>query len=401
MPALAKRIQEIQVSGSTRMSIRARELREAGHKVISLTVGEPDFATPPHAIEAAHEAALAGKTKYPPNDGWPELKAAIARKFKRENGLDYAPDEIIAANGGKQVILDALLATVDPGDEVVIPTPFWSAYSDIGRLCGGTPVLVPCPQNNGFKLRPEDLEAAITPRTKWVTLNFPNNPSGAALTRAEVAALAEVLMRHPHVWVLSDEMYEHIIYEDTGGHHSIAAVEPRLRDRTLTVSGASKTYAMTGWRVGFGAGPRALIKAMTNMQSQTTNGIATVAQAATLAALDGPQEGVEERRALYRARRDLVVAMLNEAPGLQCHKPEGAFYVYPSVAGCLGRTTAGGRRLETDEDMAMALLEENHVATVSGTAYQMSPYIRLSYATDTETLREACTRIQDFCRGLH
>ncbi|MBP0491843.1 pyridoxal phosphate-dependent aminotransferase [Pararoseomonas indoligenes] len=401
MPALAKRIQEIQVSGSTRMSVRARELREVGHKVITLTVGEPDFATPPHAIEAAHEAALAGKTKYPPNDGWPELKAAIARKFSRENGLDYAPDEIIAANGGKQVILDALLATVDPGDEVVIPTPFWSAYSDIGRLCGGVPVLVPCPQNNGFKLRPEDLEAAITPKTKWVTLNFPNNPSGAALTRAEVAALAEVLMRHPHIWVLSDEMYEHIIYEDTGGHHSIAAVEPRLKDRTLTVSGASKTYAMTGWRVGFGAGPRALIKAMTNMQSQTTNGIATVAQAATIAALDGPQEGVEERRALYRARRDLVVSMLNEAPGLQCHKPEGAFYVYPSVAGCLGKTTAGGRRLETDEDLAMALLEENHVATVSGTAYQMSPYIRLSYATDTETLREACTRIQAFCRGLH
>ncbi|WP_338663851.1 pyridoxal phosphate-dependent aminotransferase [Pararoseomonas sp. SCSIO 73927] len=401
MPALAKRIQEIQVSGSTRMSVRARELREAGHKVISLSVGEPDFATPPHAIEAAHAAALAGRTKYPPNDGWPELKAAIARKFSRENGLDYAPDEIIAANGGKQVILDALLATVDTGDEVVIPTPFWSAYSDIGRLCGGTPVLVPCPQNNGFKLRPEDLEAAITPRTKWVTLNFPNNPSGAALTRAEVAALAEVLMRHPHVWVLSDEMYEHIIYEDTGGHHSIAAVEPALRDRTLTVSGASKTYAMTGWRVGFGGGPRALIKAMTNMQSQTTNGIATVAQAATIAALDGPQEGVEERRALYSARRDLVVSMLNEAPGLQCHKPEGAFYVYPGVAGLLGKTTAGGRRLETDEDVAMALLEENHVATVSGTAYQMSPYIRLSYATDTETLREACTRIQAFCRGLH
>ncbi|MFC0385068.1 pyridoxal phosphate-dependent aminotransferase [Muricoccus vinaceus] len=399
MPALAQRLQEITLSGSSRMSIRARELREAGHKVISLTIGEPDFATPPHAIEAAHEAALAGRTKYPPNDGWPELKEAVQRKFRRENGLDYALDEIMIGNGGKQVILDGILATVDAGDEIVIPTPFWSAYADIGKLAGGKPVLVPCPQNNGFKLRPEDLDAAITPRTKWVVLNFPNNPSGAALTRDEVAALAAVLMRHPHVWVMSDEMYEHISYVETG-FHSIAAVEPGLRDRVLTVSGASKTYAMTGWRVGFCGGPRALIKAMTNMQSQTTNGIATVAQAATIAALDGPQDQVEERRALYRARRDLVVEMLNQAPGLQCHRPEGAFYVYPSVAGLLGRTTAGGRRLETDEDVAMALLEENHVATVSGTAYAMSPYIRLSYATDTETLREACSRIQSFCQAL-
>jgi aspartate aminotransferase len=399
MPALAQRLQEIFVSGSTRMSIRARKLREAGHKVISLTVGEPDFATPPHAIEAAHQAALDGKTKYPPNDGWPELKAAVQRKFRRENGLDYALDEVMVANGAKQVILDAMLATVDKGDEIIIPTPFWSAYADIGKLAGGTPVLVPCPQNNGFKLRPEDLEAAITLKTKWVVLNFPSNPSGAALTRDEVAALAEVLMRHPHVWVLSDDMYEHIIHDDIG-FHTIAAVEPGLKDRTLTVSGASKTYAMTGWRVGFCGGPRALIKAMTNMQSQTTNGIATVAQAATIAALDGPQEGVAERARIYRERRDLVVEMLNAIPELKCHKPEGAFYVYPSVAGCLGKTTAGGKRLETDEDVAMALLEEQHVATVSGTAYSMSPYIRLSYATDTETLREACTRIQEFCRGL-
>ncbi|WP_159347641.1 pyridoxal phosphate-dependent aminotransferase [Roseomonas harenae] len=399
MPALAQRLQEIFVSGSTRMSIRARELREAGHKVISLTVGEPDFATPPHAIEAAHQAALDGKTKYPPNDGWPELKAAVQRKFRRENGLDYALDEVMVANGAKQVILDAMLATVDKGDEIIIPTPFWSAYADIGKLAGGTPVLVPCPQNNGFKLRPEDLEAAITPKTKWVVLNFPSNPSGAALTRDEVVALAEVLMRHPHVWVLSDDMYEHIIHDGIG-FHTIAAVEPGLKDRTLTVSGASKTYAMTGWRVGFCGGPRALIKAMTNMQSQTTNGIATVAQAATIAALDGPQEGVAERARIYRERRDLVVEMLNAIPELKCHKPEGAFYVYPSVAGCLGKTTAGGKRLETDEDVAMALLEEQHVATVSGTAYSMSPYIRLSYATDTETLREACTRIQEFCRGL-
>jgi len=399
MPALARRLQDVQPSGSTRMSVRARALRAEGHRVLSLTVGEPDFATPPHAVEAAHAAALAGRTKYPPNDGWPELKEAVRRKFLRENGLDFAADEVIVGNGGKQVILDALLATVDPGDEIVVPVPAWSAYADIGKLAGGVPVLVPCPQNNGFKLRPEDLEAAITPRTKWAVLNFPNNPSGAALTREEVAGLTAVLMRHPHVWVMSDEMYEHISYVDTG-FHSVAAVEPGLRERALTVSGASKTYAMTGWRVGFGGGPRALIKAMTNMQSQTTNGIATVAQAATIAALDGPQDGVAERRRIYRERRDLVVSMLNEAPGLQCHRPEGAFYVYPSVAGLLGRTTPGGRRLESDEDVAAALLEEAHVATVSGAAYGMSPYIRLSYATDTETLREACGRIAAFCRGL-
>lgn len=399
MPALAKRLNEITLSGSTRMSIRARELREAGHKVISLTVGEPDFATPPHAVEAAHQAALAGRTKYPPNDGWPELKAAAQRKFRRDNDLDYALDEIMVGNGGKQVILDGMLATVDPGDEVVIHTPFWTAYADIAKLAGGTPVFVACPQNNGFKLRPEDLDAAITPRTKWVVLNFPNNPSGAALTRGELRALADVLLRHPHVWIMADDMYEHVVYPPFE-FNTVAQVEPVLRDRTLTVNGASKTYAMTGWRVGFCGGPRALIKAMVNMQSQTTNGISTVAQAATIAALDGPQEGVAERMEGYRARRDMVVAMLNEAPGMQCHRPDGAFYVYPSVAGLLGRTSAGGARLETDEDVAMAMLEEAHVGTVAGTAYGMSPYIRLSYATDMETMHEACARIQAFCRGV-
>ncbi len=399
MPALARRLREVTLSGSTRMSIRARELREAGHAVISLTVGEPDFASPPHAVEAAHAAALAGRTKYPPNDGWPELKAAIRRKFLRDNDLDYAPDEIMVGNGGKQVILDALFATVDPGDEVIIPVPAWSAYADMTRLASGTPVFVPCPQNNGFKLRPEDLDAAITSRTKWVTVNFPNNPSGAALTREEVAGLAAVLMRHPDVWVMTDDMYEHVVYPPFE-FSTMAQVEPRLKDRTLTVNGASKTYAMTGWRVGFCGGPRALIKAMTNMQSQTTNGIATVAQAAAIAALDGPQEGVRERAAGYRARRDMVVAILNDAPGMGCHRPDGSFYVYPSVTGLLGRRSAGGAVMDTDEDVAMAILEEAHVGTVAGTAYGMSPYIRLSYAADMETLREACARIQAFCRRV-
>ena len=399
MPALAQRLGQIRLSGSTRMSMRARELREAGHAVISLSVGEPDFASPPHAVEAAHAAALAGRTKYPPNDGWPELKAAVRRKFLRDNGLDYALDEILVANGGKQIILDGMLASVDPGDEVVVHTPYWTAYADIATLAGGTPVHVACPQNNGFKLRPEDLDAAITPRTKWVVLNFPNNPSGAALTRDELRALADVLLRHPHVWIMSDDMYEHVVYPPFE-FSTIAAVEPALKERTLTVNGASKTYAMTGWRVGFCGGPRALIKAMVNMQSQTTNGIATVSQAAAIAALDGPQEGIAERMAGYRTRRDMVVDMLNDAPGVQCHRPDGAFYVYPSVAGLLGRSSAGGMRLDTDEDVAMALLEENHVGTVAGTAYGMSPYIRLSYATDAETLREACGRIQAFCRGV-
>ncbi|MFT8245651.1 pyridoxal phosphate-dependent aminotransferase [Roseomonas sp. BN140053] len=400
MPALASRLKDVLVSASVAMSVRARELVAQGHPVISLTVGEPDFPTPPHAIEAAHQAALDGKTKYPPQDGLPFLKQAIQRKFRRDNGLDYALDEIMVANGGKQVIMDALLATCDRGDEVLIPTPYWANYADMARLAAATPTFVSCPQNNGFKLRPADLEAAITPRTKWLFLNFPNNPTGAACSRAEMQAIAAVMLRHPHVWILTDDMYEHLVY-DGFEFCTIAEVEPRLKNRVLTVNGASKTYAMTGWRVGFAGGPRALIKAMVNMQGQLTSGICTVAQAAAAAALDGPQDLVAERAALYRERRDLVVDMLNDAPGLHCHRPEGAFYVYPDVAGCLGRTSAGGQRIETDADLARALLEEAFVATVPGAAYGMSPYLRISYATDTERLREACRRIQAFCRDLH
>jgi len=381
------------------MTIKARELAAQGIKVISLASGEPDFPSPPHAIEAAHQAALAGDTKYPPQDGTKRLKEAVQRKFKRDNNLDYALDEIMVTNGGKQSIFNAFMATVDPGDEVLIPAPYWVSYAEMAKVAGGVPVTINCPQNNGFKLRPEDLDAAITPKTKWVMLNFPNNPTGAACSRAEMQAIAAVLMKHPHVWIMTDDMYEHLIY-DGFEFCTIADVEPRLKDRTLTVNGASKTYAMTGWRVGFCGGPKALIKGMMNMQGQATAGVSTISQAAVAAALDGPQELVRERAEEYRQRRDLVVEMLNAAPGISCHKPEGAFYVFPNIAGCIGKTSKGGRKIETDTDFAMALLEEKYVATVQGTAYGMSPYLRISYATNTENLREACGRIQEFCREL-
>jgi aspartate aminotransferase len=399
MPALADRLNIIKMSASTMMSVKSRELAAKGVKVIALTVGEPDFATPGHAIEAAHQAALAGNTKYPPQDGIPALKAAVQRKFKRDNNLDYALDEIMVGNGGKQIIFNAFMATLNEGDEVVIPAPYWISYADMAKVAGGKPVLVNCPQNNGFKLRPEDLEAAITPRTKWLLLNFPSNPTGAACSRAEMQAIADVMLRHPDIWILTDDMYEHVIY-DGFEFCTIAEVEPRLKERTLTVNGASKAYAMTGWRIGFCGGPRALIKGMINMQGQATSGVSTMGQAAAAAALDGPQEFVAERAEIFRARRDMVVDMLNAAPGISCHKPEGAFYVFPNIAGCIGKTTKGGKLIESDSDFALALLEEKHVGTVMGAAYGMSPYIRVSYATDTERLREACGRIQEFCREL-
>ena len=399
MPALAERLNRVSVSASVIMTIKARELAAQGIKVISLASGEPDFPSPPHAIEAAHQAALAGDTKYPPQDGTKRLKEAVQRKFKRDNNLDYALDEIMVTNGGKQSIFNAFMATIDPGDEVLIPAPFWVSYAEMAKVAGGVPVTINCPQNNGFKLRPEDLDAAITPKTKWVMINFPNNPTGAACSRAEMQAIAAVLMKHPHVWVMTDDMYEHLIY-DGFEFCTIADVEPRLKDRTLTVNGASKTYAMTGWRIGFCGGPKALIKGMMNMQGQATAGVSTISQAAVAAALDGPQELVRERAEEYRQRRDLVVEMLNAAPGISCHKPEGAFYVFPNIAGCIGKISKGGRKIETDTDFAMALLEEKYVATVQGTAYGMSPYLRISYATNTENLREACGRIQEFCRDL-
>ena len=399
MPHIADRLNDIKVSASTVMSGKARELAARGIKVIALTVGEPDFATPAHAIAAAHQAALDGDTKYPAQDGSPALKAAVQRKFKRDNNLDYAMDEIMVGNGGKQIIFNAFMATLNPGDEVVIPAPYWISYADMAKVAGGVPVLVNCPQNNGFKLRPEDLEAAITPRTRWLLLNFPSNPTGAACSRAEMQALAEVMLRHPDVWIMTDDMYEHVIY-DGFEFCTMAEVEPRLKSRTLTVNGASKAYAMTGWRIGFCGGDKALIKAMVNIQGQATSGVSTVGQAAAAAALDGPQELMAERAALFRERRDMVVDMLNAAPGISCHKPEGAFYVFPNIAGCIGKTTRAGTRIETDTDFALALLEEKHVGTVQGAAYGMSPYVRVSYATDIDSLREACGRIQEFCREL-
>jgi len=400
VPRLAERLGAAPVAATTTMSVRARALKLAGAKVISLAIGEPDFPTPPHAIEAAYRAALAGDTKYPPQDGTPALKEAARRKFRRENGLDFAPDQIMVGNGSKQVLYDTIMATVDPGDEVVIPLPCWTAYPLMTKLAQGVPVAVNCPENNGFKLRPEDLEAAITPKTKLVVLNLPNNPTGAACTRAELEELAAVLRRHPEIWVATDDMYEHLVYDDEFALASFTAVAPDLADRVVTVSGVSKTYAMTGWRVGFAGGPRPLIKAMANIQGQVTAGVSTVGQAAAIAALDGPQELVAERRAIYRWRRDLVVRLLNEAPGINCRRPEGAFYVYPNIGGCLGRTSAGGRTLETDRDFAEALLEEAHVAVVQGSAFGMSPYVRVSYATDEASLTEACARIAAFTAGL-
>ncbi|NUS71463.1 MAG: pyridoxal phosphate-dependent aminotransferase, partial [Ensifer adhaerens] len=378
---------------------RARDLAANGIKVISLSSGEPDFPTPANAVEAAHAAALAGDTKYPPLDGTLALRQAVARKFKRDNGLDYDASEIVVAGGGKQIIFNAVLATCNPGDEVVIPAPSWISYADIVKFAGAVPVPVDCPQQNGFKLRAEDLEAAITPRTKWLFLNFPNNPTGAACSRAEMKAIAEVMLRHPDVWIMTDDMYEHLIYDDFE-FCTIAEVEPRLKDRVLTVNGASKAYAMTGWRLGFCGGPKDLIKAISNVNGQNSGGTSTITQAAVAAVLDGPQDILKERAAIYRKRRDFVVERLSAIQGIRCHKPEGAFYVFPNIAELIGRTSKKGRRIENDTDFVLALLDEYHVTTVQGAAYGMSPFFRISYATSMEQLSEACDRISEFCIGL-
>jgi aspartate aminotransferase len=400
MPALAKRLARARVADTTVMTNMVRAMREAGIDVIQFTIGEPDFATPPNAIEAAHQAALAGETKYPPVDGTKRLKEAVQRKFHREHGLDFPLDQIMVANGGKQALYDAMMSIVDEGDEVIIPAPYWNSYPLMVRFVGGEPVFVTCPQNNGFRLRAEDLEAAITPRTKALLLNFPNNPTGAACTAEDLKAVAEVMLRHPDIWILSDDMYEHLMYADFR-YTTIAAVEPRLLDRTVTISGVSKTYAMTGWRVGFAAGPKELIRAMVNIQGQVSSGISTVGQAAAAAMLDGPQDVVATQAAAYRRRRDLVVDALNAMPGVNCHRPEGAFYVFPNVAGCIGRTTPGGKRIENDTDLAMALIEEAHVALIAGAAFGMSPYLRISYASDEASLAEGCRRMDRFMRALH
>ncbi len=400
MSLLASRLSRIKPSPTVAVSTLALELKAAGRDVIGLGAGEPDFDTPEHIKEAAAKAMREGKTKYTPVNGIPELRRAVCAKFKRENGLDYKPEQVTVGCGGKQVLYNAIVATVEAGDEVVIPAPYWVSYPDIVLLCEGTPVIVDCPAANGFKLTPEALERAITPKTKWLILNSPSNPTGAAYTRAEMRALCDVLMRHPHVWVLTDDMYEHLVYDDFE-FTTPAQVEPGLYGRTLTMNGLSKAYCMTGWRVGYAAGPIELIKAMNMVQSQSSSHTSSISQWAGVAALNGPQDFIAEHNKVFQERRDLVVSMLNQANGLRCHKPEGAFYVYPSCAGTIGRKTPDGKVIESDESFVTYLLESEGVAVVHGSAFGLAPYFRISYATATSALEEACRRIQRACAALH
>ena len=399
MPFIADRLSRIKPSATLAMTSRTLELKAAGRDVIGLSAGEPDFDTPPNIQEAAIAAMRRGETRYTNVDGTPALKKAISAKFRRENGLDYALNQITVGTGGKQVLFNALMATVNQGDEVIVPAPYWVSYPDIVLLAEGTPVPVACPQNNGFKLRPEDLEAAITRKTKWLLLNSPSNPSGAAYTAAELRAVADVLLRHPDVWVLTDDMYEHVLYDDFK-FTTIAQIEPKLYSRTLTLNGVSKAYCMTGWRIGYAGGPPELIKAMAALQSQSTSNPSSISQAASVEALNGPQDFIPKHNAVFKERRDLVVEMLNRAPGLFCPRPEGAFYVYPSCAGTIGKRTPQGKVIENDADFVMYLLDAEGVAVVQGVAFGLSPHFRISYATSTEALREACTRIQRACAAL-
>ena len=392
-------LRRIAPSATIAISAKARALKAAGRDVIALSAGEPDFDTPDNIKNAAIEAIKAGKTKYTDPDGMPELKAAICAKFKRENGLEYKPSQIHVAPGGKPVIYNALVATLNPGDEVIIPAPYWVSYPDMTLLAGGTPVSVETTAESGFKITPEALEAAITPRTKWLIINSPSNPSGGAYTRAELQAIADVLLRHPQVWVLTDDMYEHLVFDDFE-FTTIAQVEPKLYDRTLTMNGVSKGYSMTGWRIGYAGGPEPLIKAMGKMISQTTSNPSSISQWAALEALNGTQDFIKPNAKLFQERRDLVVSMLNQATGLHCPTPEGAFYVYPSCAGLIGKTAPSGKVIASDEDFATELLESEGVAVVHGAAFGLSPFFRISYATSNEVLEDACSRIQRFCANV-
>jgi aspartate aminotransferase len=400
MAFLADRISRVKPSATMAVTDKARALKAAGRDVIGLGAGEPDFDTPDNIKEAAIRAIREGKAaKYTAVEGIPELRAAIARKFKRENQLDYKPSQIIVGTGGKQVLFNAFLATLNPGDEVIIPAPYWVSYPDMVLIAGGEPVAVETSMADGFKMKPEALERAITPKTKWLLFNSPSNPTGAAYTRAELKALTDVLLRHPHVWVMSDDMYEHLVYDDFE-FFTPAQLEPRLYERTLTINGVSKTYCMTGWRIGYGGGPEPLIKAMAMLQSQSTSNATAVAQWASLEALDGPQDFIPKHNKIFRERRDLCVSMLNQANGIKCPKPEGAFYVYPSCAGTMGKRAPTGKTLQTDEDFVTELLEAEGVAVVQGTPFGVGPAFRISYATATTALEEACTRIQRFCGNL-
>jgi aspartate aminotransferase len=399
MAFLSDSIGRIKPSPTIAISDLAKKLKAEGRDIIALSAGEPDFDTPDNIKKAAIKAIERGETKYTAVDGMPELKAAIARKFKRENGLDYKPSQITVGTGGKQVLFNALVATINPGDEVIIPAPYWVSYPDIVLFAGGKPVPVVGTIEDGFKVKPAALERAITPKTKWLIFNSPSNPTGAAYTRAELKALTDVLVKHPHVWVLTDDMYEHLVYDDFQ-FTTPAQVEPKLYERTLTMNGVSKAYCMTGWRLGYAGGPEPLIKAMGTLQSQSTTNPSSITQWASVEALDGPQDFIPKHNKVFKERRDLVVSMLNQAKGITCPKPEGAFYVYPSCAGAIGKSSPSGKKIETDEDFAKELLAAEGVAVVHGTAFGLAPAFRISYATSTEQLEEACSRIQRFCGNL-
>jgi aspartate aminotransferase len=400
MAFLADRTTRIKPSATMAVTDKARALKAAGRDVIGLGAGEPDFDTPDNIKEAAIKAIRDGRAaKYTAVEGIAELKAAVARKFKRENELDYKPSQIIIGTGGKQVLFNALLATLNAGDEVIIPAPYWVSYPEMVLATGGEPVAVQTRMEEGFKMKPEALERAITPKTKWLLFNSPSNPTGAAYTRSELKAITDVLVRHPHVWLMTDDMYEHLVYDDFT-FFSPAQLEPRLYERTLTVNGVSKTYCMTGWRIGYGGGPEPLIKAMAMLQSQSTSNPTAVAQWAAVEALNGPQDFIEKHNKIFKERRDLCVSMLNQANGIRCPKPEGAFYVYPSCAGTMGKTAPTGKKLATDEDFVTELLEAEGVAVVQGTPFGVGPAFRISYATATSALEQACARIQRFCGNL-
>jgi aspartate aminotransferase len=396
---LAERLSRVKPSATIAISAKAAALKASGKSVIALSFGEPDFDTPQNIKDAAIRAIQSGDTKYTAVDGTPKLKDAIAAKFKRENNLTYTPKQITVGTGGKQVLYNAFMATLSVGDEVIIPAPYWVSYPEMVLLAEGTPIIVSCSQETGFKMTAADLEKAITPKTKWVLLNSPSNPSGAAYTRAELKALTDVLVRHPHVWVLTDDMYEHLVYDDFT-FTTPAEIEPALYERTLTMNGVSKAYCMTGWRIGYAGGPEKLIKAMGDVQSQSTSNPSSISQAAAVEALNGQQDFIPINNAEFKKRRDLVVKMLNDAQGLHCHTPEGAFYVYPSCAGLIGKTTPSGNIIKNDEDVVNYFLESEGVAVVHGAAFGLSPHFRVSYATSIDVLTDACTRIQRACAAL-